>query len=782
MAIIDKLFAAPQYSLANREKCALLVEELLYLNEHHTNRCAHYQRIAAVTSRITGGAGEGVAALPFLPARLFKELQLQSIPSESVYKILMSSGTTQQQPSRIVLDRETSQLQTKALAAIVTSCIGRQRRPMVIIDSRSVLHDRQSLSARAAGLVGLSTFGRDHYFALDEQMRLDVSGLKAYLDKHAGERLLIFGFTYMVWKYFYAELKRLGETLCLDDAILLHSGGWKKLQEEAVSNDQFRDALSRQCGIRQVYNFYGMVEQVGSIYMECDKGYLHAPNFADLLIRDQHTWQVLPQGESGIIETCSVLPRSYPGHVLLTEDLGIIHGVDNCPCGRLGTYFSVLGRVARSELRGCSDTHAYQVPAGSDKAGATLVRLAPAPVEMLSPESPCSNDFFSTQPLIPFADEQVAFLDELSRGIFGIPEVRRLPELAALAYWLRKSHVTAMIATFTGKLAAGEFIKPRGVVFHVAPANVETIYLYSWALSLLVGNLNVVRVSAINSEPSERLLELIRVTLAKSEWGTLATRNLLISYPHDDRVSSFFSSRADVRMIWGGDATVRKIRSLAALPTVKDVVFADKVSAALIHAHRYLHATEDEASTIARLFCNDAYQFDQLACSSPRIVWFVGTSSHSAEASRRFWDRLAGELARRGHRDQTAVAMDKLVQSCRDVANGGALPSVGAFRAGWPTVVQLAPGEVSTEQAYCGGGYFYECFIENLEELAAHVKVKDQTLSYTGFTPGELRAVAGSLCRQGIARIVPFGQSLSFAPVWDGYDLFGELTMRMTIQ
>tara|TARA_Y100000590_G_scaffold355974_1_gene409975 strand:- start:51 stop:209 length:159 start_codon:yes stop_codon:yes gene_type:complete len=52
-----------------------------------------------------------------------------------------------------------------------------------------------------------------------------------------------------------------------------------------------------------------------------------------------------------------LLPISYPGHNILTEDTGAIIGVDNCKCGRKGKYFSIMGRVAGTQLRGCSDVY-----------------------------------------------------------------------------------------------------------------------------------------------------------------------------------------------------------------------------------------------------------------------------------------------------------------------------------------------------------------------------------------------------------------------------------------
>jgi len=783
MSIVEQLMAEPQYSLTQAEKHPLLVEELALLNAHHCSGCDPYRRLFDTLQHVGSLSEQGIASIPFLPVRLFKGMKLQSIDDEMVYKVLTSSGTSMQEPSRIAVDRETSLLQTRGLASIITSFLGPRRLPMIIIDSRAVLQNRQSLSARAAGLVGLANFGRDHFFALDDRMQLDVAGVKAYAEKHAGERLLVFGFTYMVWQYFYEELKRLGEFICLDDSILIHSGGWKKLQEQAVSNERFRAELLQQCGIRRVFNFYGMIEQVGSIYMECERGFFHAPNFAEVLIRDHRNWKVLPPGATGVIQTLSILPRSYPGHSLLTEDLGTVHGSDDCPCGRKGTYFTVQGRMSRSELRGCSDTHAFQTGKGEVEASsATVIRHIPAPVMNLSPEQLCPDVFFSQTLLTPFSQEVVAFFEQLSRDILRTAEIKRYPELVAIAYWLRKAHIYSMTTAFTRKLGVGESVMPRGVSFHVAPANVDTIFLYSWALSLLAGNLNLVRISRQSNPQLAILLEVIRATLSGAEWRELAARNIIISYPHDVRINGFLSARADVRLIWGGDTTVQEIRSLPTKVTTKDVVFADKVSSALVHADRYLLGNVDDNRDIARLFFNDAYQFDQMACSSARTVWFVGAAQACAEASERFWRELALEVKRRNYRQGESVAMDKLVITCTSVGNGIAVLSSPALHAGEPTVLRIAPEDVPADLEHCGGGLFHESFIRKVEDLAEFVKPKDQTLSYVGFTADELQAVSGDLCMKGFDRIVPFGQALTFSPVWDGYDLFTELTRRVTVE
>ena len=224
---------------------------------------------------------------------------------------------------------------------------------MLIIDSQDLLSDRRSFNARAAGIIGFSTFGRDHFYALRRDLSLDADGVRRWLDGHAREDLFVFGFTFLVWRFAQAAA---GRGLDLSRAVLVHGGGWKKLQAEAVSRESFREALRAAAGVARVRDYYGMVELTGSIFLECERGRLHAPLFAEVLVRDPPTWKPAAAGETGVLEVMSLLPTSYPGHCLLTEDLGAWTGDDDCPCGRLGRTFAVSGRVPKAEPRGCSDT------------------------------------------------------------------------------------------------------------------------------------------------------------------------------------------------------------------------------------------------------------------------------------------------------------------------------------------------------------------------------------------------------------------------------------------
>jgi hypothetical protein len=353
------MFSLAPYSLDQAAKDRFLTEVLVGLTRHHMDGCPSYRRML-VGQEFDLQKVTHYSDLPFLPVRLFKELDLRNIPGGGAFKTMTSSGTTGQAVSKIHLDKETAGNQQKALVRIVSDFIGPRRLPLLIVDSPAVVKDRAIFSARGAGILGFSIFGAEKMYALDDRMQLEVAGIRAFLEKHRGQTVLLFGFTFMVWKHLVQELLKLDEPLDLSRGILIHGGGWKKLAGEAVSTGEFKRQLQAVCGLVRIHDYYGMVEQAGSIFMECECGHLHASIYSDVIPRRAVDFSPCAMGETGILEVVSILPRSYPGHCLLTEDEGEIQGVDDCPCGRKGKYFKVRGRLENAEIRGCSDTYAVK--------------------------------------------------------------------------------------------------------------------------------------------------------------------------------------------------------------------------------------------------------------------------------------------------------------------------------------------------------------------------------------------------------------------------------------
>ena len=351
----DVLEISP-FSLNKEEKSKLFTEYLKELSLKHYQKCENYRKIV---DKLNCNLSEikNYTEIPFLPVRLFKEFDLKSIPTEEVFKTMTSSGTSGQAVSKIYLDKTTAANQQKTLVKIVSDFTGASRMPMLIIDSPSVIKNRNMFSARGAGILGFSIFGADRTYALDDDMNINIPVIEAFLEKHKGQKILLFGFTFMIWQFFYKKLKELNIKLDLSNGILIHGGGCKKLVNEAVSKEEYKQSLNDVCGIKSVHDYYGMVEQTGCVYMECEYGHLHASIFSDVIIRNPRDFSIAKTGEKGLIQVCSLLPESYPGHSLLTEDEGIVLGEDDCSCGRKGKYFKILGRIKNAEIRGCSDTY-----------------------------------------------------------------------------------------------------------------------------------------------------------------------------------------------------------------------------------------------------------------------------------------------------------------------------------------------------------------------------------------------------------------------------------------
>lgn len=353
MITVDEMLECPPYSLSAREKDSSFSKIISTTVKHHYERCVEYKRFLD----LLGWRPTEVSCweqIPPLHVRVFKETRLASVEPSAIIKTLTSSGTSGTGVSQIFLDSETSRRQTKALAKIGSDYIGAKRLPMLVIDQPLGNKKLRHLSARGAGVTGFSMFAKNVTYALEEDMEVNWSAVGEFCKANANKQSLIFGFTFIVWKYFVKRLLASSRTFSLEQGILIHGGGWKRLVEESVSSEDFKEAVGKATCIRRVHNYYGMVEQTGSIFLECEHGYLHVPNVADISVVDEH-FERCAFGDSGVIKLCSLLPSSYPGHVILSDDRGYVVGEDSCRCGRLGKYFIVEGRLPRVEIRGCSD-------------------------------------------------------------------------------------------------------------------------------------------------------------------------------------------------------------------------------------------------------------------------------------------------------------------------------------------------------------------------------------------------------------------------------------------
>jgi hypothetical protein len=357
---IDALLAVPTFSLEPAAQqtglLKLLQNELAYAADRN-ERLRRYLDAWPTDYR----AAASLADLPYLPVGAFKASPpLMLTETENIIRTLASSATTGQTPSRVALDAPTSRRMVKGVVAIASDFIGSRRRPYLVIDTADTLAGGGELGARAAAIQGLRPFATEMVCCLSGDARgprIDESRLAAFAANWGAVEVLAYGFTYVIWQHFVQPLRERGIRLQLPNIRVLHSGGWKRLQEQAVTREAFAAGVADVfgCSADRVLDFYGMVENVGVIYPDCAYGHKHVPAFAAVIVRDPLTLRPVDAGQQGLVQVCSVLPTSFPGFLVLTDDIAEVIHYDGCACGRRGIAFRFVKRVPQAEIRGCGN-------------------------------------------------------------------------------------------------------------------------------------------------------------------------------------------------------------------------------------------------------------------------------------------------------------------------------------------------------------------------------------------------------------------------------------------
>lgn len=375
----------------------------------------------------------------------------------------------------------------------------------------------------------------------------------------------------------------------------------------------------------------------------------------------------------------------------------------------------------------------------------------------------------------PFAPETVATVGALSMALLRDPRARRFPELQALGFWLRPAAVERLRQQFLA-MAAGAVLVPRGVVLHVPPANVDTIFVYSWVLSMLVGNRNVVRLPSLRSQQNELLMELLHAVLA--EHPAAATSTIMLRYGHDDAITAALSQACDMRVIWGGDETIRHIRSLPLPPHATEMVFPDRFSLAVMDAAAVQALQAPALDQLAEAFFNDVYWFDQMACSSPRVLYWIGEAGSARGAAGRFAAALEAKVCEKSYTLDSGTSVAKLSRIYNAILDHPVAQV-------WSTSNRLAiltleaPADLRGETF--AAGTLFQYALPDLSSLVPLIRRKDQTLTYFGFDPEALRNLAVAINGRGIDRIVPVGQALTFSHIWDGFNFITQMTRQIAI-
>lgn len=374
-------------------------------------------------------------------------------------------------------------------------------------------------------------------------------------------------------------------------------------------------------------------------------------------------------------------------------------------------------------------------------------------------------------PMRAFSDEIIDFLNELSERIRRNEVLRRNEEAAAFGFWCRKSHLLDMKKKYDNE----ENKIGLGLIFHIAPSNISTVFAYSFAIGLLSGNANVVRISKRNSDTAMEICGLLQELFRNPKYENIKKRTSIITYEKNKSITDGYSDLCNGRVIWGGDKAINEIRKSSLKLMAKEIIFPNRYSLCILNTLYILNMEKEELEILAHKFYNDTYNMDQNACSSPKIIfWSGGNSKEKREAQNKWWKFVYKEASKLYNLSENKVSL-KYSTLCECAINCEEIQRVKRYD-NLLYVVDLKEVPANIESLNGRFGLFFQYELINIKEIESYVNERIQTLTYAGFDKNYLINFVIENHLKGIDRIVPIGQALDMNVMWDGMNLIERLS------
>jgi len=375
---------------------------------------------------------------------------------------------------------------------------------------------------------------------------------------------------------------------------------------------------------------------------------------------------------------------------------------------------------------------------------------------------------------LPFEKLTVDFIDELSKKINNYKHINNFPDLQSAAFFCRKANLLNLKKRY---LINNQLRVGRGLLFHIAPANAPTNFLYSLIFGLLTGNSNIVKVSSKKFEQVEIICLLINKLLKK--YKKISSFIKIIRYDNiNEEITKKISKLSDARIIWGGDKTIESIKKFELKNRGVDISFADRYSVCFINSNKFHNLSKEKKKLLVNNFYNDTFTLDQNACSSPHLIFWYGANIRKNKDL--FWTLLADITKKRYNLMESSV-VNKYMQICKNLIQNDNIKELKNYNNNIYTLLLKKLKKDITN--YRGQwGYFYEFHLKNFQELEKIDTEKIQTITYFGFNNKELKKNILNYSPKGIDRVVPIGQALDIDFIWDGYDIYNFLTRIVDIK
>ncbi len=818
--LTDELVKSAPFEYGSKEKepggkfYKALMEEIRF---HYENNSL-YRKFCDNKGFCPDGFCGNISDIPPISVSVFKELggQLNSVPHSGI-KLTLQSSATSGVPSSIPVDSITSKRQTNSMVRVVGSYIGNERKPFLVMDVDPTAGFREILGARYAAVSGYLNFASDvgYFLKVNKQNAyyFDVDGIKDYIDGLNGQSAVVFGFTYILYAEIIRPLTEKNIKFFLPEGSkVIHIGGWKKLENEKIQKKEFNKLAANLFGVEEsdIIDIYGFTEQMGLNYPDCPCGCKHVPLYSEVIVRDIVTKEIVSNGKEGLLEFITPIPHSYPGNVVLTDDIGkIVPG--NCEYGRAGTRFQILGRLKKAEIRGCGDILSNKLKFVNmpvslyENTEAVKFHMFFGGKEEfcdLSPEDAIQAlgeklkerlEWLRDQPVDALIGLISKVAGKWSDGADFFSEAQS-QGLSFLISWCSPENLVRIAndGLRGNRKYVDDFLPmddngihfmsatSKGLVCHWLAGNVQALGMFVLIQSILTKNVNLLRVSSRDNGAFQSLLsafvdeEYITPGGYKICGNDLLMTIALVFFPHTDKkAGQKMSMIADARIAWGGNEAVSAVSKFASRYDCEDIIMGPKLSMSVVARE----AIKDggKAKKLARKIAVDVSLFDQTGCASAHNI-FVEKGAEISPAD--FASYLAGgmeKVAKQIPKGRMLPEEFAAIHSARGIYDFKGTV-YGDKESVWTVLYDDEPG--LNNPVYSRVVFVHA--IDRLEDVLPFITDNIQTIGLAA-SMGRAARFATAAARRGALRFPACGKMLNFESPWDGMFLMERLVKWNTL-
>ena len=815
MTMMDRLFAEPVYSCSietNAIYMKALQEELTF---HYDNN-EMYRQFCQRKGFNPHSEITDIKQIPPVAVSVFKELGfgLNSVPQEDI-KLKLQSSATSGIPSTIVVDKITSKRQAKAMVKVMQEFIGKDRKPFLVMDIDPRSEFRSLLGARFAAITGYLNFASKSGFFLkakDGVSYFDIDAIRKYLATiPVDQPVVVFGFTYIMYSNVLKEILTKDEKILLPrGSKIIHIGGWKKLEAERVEKSLFNQQLADGFCVEptDIIDIYGFTEQMGLNYPDCPCGCKHTSSYVKVLVRDVVTREVLPDGQEGMMEFITPIPHSYPGNVVLTDDMGVIEK-NPCPYGRPGQRFRITGRMKKAEVRGCGDILSaklsFSKKVAKDKPednylniqyykGETVEDASEVQMQSIIDNLNIQSGWLRRQPV----EGLVGLVGMAAKRWLADPKFQFLKDkgLLFLSQWCDERHLTRVaVDGLRGNLKYADTFLPcadsgkhfmkanaRGLVCHWMAGNVQILGMFALVQCILTKNVNLIKVAAKDGGVFASLvsafegLEYTTIDGYTVKGDDLVkTIGVVYFSRHAVKLGELMSKAAKVRIAWGGKEAVETVAGYSSTIDCETVIFGPKLSYAVIAKEALV--SEQDAKKLARRVSVDVSTFNQAGCASPHNLYI---ERGGVITPQRFCEILAETFPK------TEIQIPKPTVSPEQISAVHSIRGVYDFKGKvWGSDTMSWSVLLSDESKceLCKPVYSRVLMVHEVDHINMALGFIEDYIQTIGIEAPLEKAFefADKATAKGVSRLPKIGRMLNFEMPWDGVFLIDRLVKWNTL-